>query len=605
MPVPADDPNALPDERPANKLEGSRSPYLAAHAHDAVKWRPWGAAAFKRAQRLERPLLISVGYQSCHWCHVMQRESFQDADLGGFINRHFVPVKVDRELRPDIDALYMSHLTATTGSGGWPMTVFATPEGLPFYSGTYFPRASAGPGSPGFADVLDLVLRAWMLERDRTRSTADEAFGFLRDSFESAGTGFTRAIIDAAATQLRTLEDPVNGGIGSAPKFPQAPACTFLLEYHRLTGESWPVEMTGRWIRAMIRGGIFDSVGGGLFRYSTDATWTLPHFEKMLYDQGLLLSTLASLNAVAPDAELRRAALRTAEFLARDLARPGGGFNSSLDAETGGVEGATYVWSREQLEAVLSAEEIEVAERHLGVASANASTQTSGNDETVITRRAGCADDAPAVDGVIGRLAEARAARPQPAVIDNVIVSWNAMAARGLIEAGASFDLPDLTQAGLATLKTLLADAQKSDSILSALDDPSATRVHLLESSAAVCAACLSAVQHASRTDLLKTAVKLHTAARKRFRAADGRMLVSSGDARLPLVPTDQADAPTPSGAAIFAENAVRLAALTERHEYLDDARTTLRQFERAAVAVPALAGHALAVASMLERDRT
>jgi len=599
--VPTEDPHALPDERPANKLEGSRSPYLAAHAHDAVKWRPWGAAAFKRAQRLERPLLISIGYQSCHWCHVMQRESFKDADIGGFINRHFVPVKVDRELRPDIDAFYMSHLTATTGSGGWPMTVFATPEGLPFYSGTYFPRASSGPGSPGFSDVLDLVLRAWMLERDRTRDTADEAFKFLSDSFESAGEGLTRTIIDTAATQLRALEDPHNGGIGSAPKFPQAPACTFLLEYHRLTGESWPIEMTGRWVRAMIRGGIFDSVGGGLFRYSTDATWTLPHFEKMLYDQGLLLSTLASLNALEPDPELKHAASQTADFLMRDLARPGGGFNSSLDAETGGVEGATYTWSREQLTAALSAEEIEVAEQHLGVAS----TEAADDEDLVIARRAGRANDAQAVDAVLGHLAVARALRPQPAVIDNVIVAWNAMAARGLIEAGSSFDLPDLTKAGLATLRTLLAEALKSDAVLSALDDPSASRVHLLESSAALCAACLSAVQHADRADLLKTAAKVHTAARKRFRTADGRMLVSAGDARLPLVPTDQADAPVPSGAALFAENAVRLAVLTDNDEFLDDARTTLRQFERAAVAVPALAGHALAVAAMLETDRT
>jgi len=597
MPV-TQDPHATADERPSNRLEGSRSPYLAAHAHDPVKWRPWGPAAFKRAQRLQRPMLISIGYQSCHWCHVMQRESFMDADLAGFINRHFVPIKIDRELRPDVDAFYMSHLTATTGSGGWPMTVFATPEGVPFYSGTYFPRVSPGPASPGFAEVLDLILRAWKLEGEHTRSTAEEALEFLRDSFASKGAGLTRATIDAAATALRSAEDPQYGGIGAAPKFPQAPACTFLLEYHELTGDSWPVEMVARWVHSMLRGGIFDHIGGGIFRYSTDATWTLPHFEKMLYDQGLLLSTLARLNTLKPDPELRYAAVRTAEFLMRDLARPEGGFNSSLDAETDGVEGSTYTWTREQIQAVLDAQETELAIARLGIDPDDGAWDTP----MVLTRHGGRGTDAQAVDTVLEHLARARTLRPQPAVIDNVVVAWNALAARGLIEAGASFGSSELTRAGTDTLEYLLAHAVKSNVVLGALDDPSVTRMHLLEAYAATVSACLSAIHHAGRTDLLATAAKLHASSTKRFRAADHRLLMSDGDTHLPLVPADQADAPTPSGAALFAENAVHLAALTANPDRVDEARTTLAQFERAAIAVPALAGHALAVATMLQR---
>jgi len=597
MPVPQDS-NSTADEKQPNRLAGSRSPYLAAHAFDPVKWRPWGPAAFKRAQRLQRPMLISIGYQSCHWCHVMQRESFKDADLAGFINRHFVPVKIDRELRPDLDAFYMSHLTATTGSGGWPMTVFATPEGVPFYSGTYFPRVSPNPASPGFAELLDLVLRAWTLEREQTLSTAEEALDFLRGSFESRGTGLTRETIDDAATALRGLEDPHNGGIGAAPKFPQAPACTFLLEYQRLTGESWPAEMVARWVRSMIRGGIFDHVGGGIFRYSTDATWTVPHFEKMLYDQGLLLSTLARLNDIAPDPELRHAALSTAGFLARDLARPEGGFNSSLDAETHGVEGATYTWSPEQIQAALTPEETELAMDRLGVASPG----TTSDIAAVITRREGRMGDASALDAVLERLKDARAKRAQPAVIDNVIVAWNALAARGLIEAGVSFGSAELTNAGLRTLEFLLARAVKSNMVLGAIDDQSVERVHLLEANSATVAACLAAVRLAGRSDLLATATKLQASAAKRFGAADGRLLMSDGDSHLPLVPADQADAPTPSGAALFAENAVYLADLTSNPDRLDEARSVLAQFERAALAVPALAGHALAVGTLLER---
>lgn len=583
------------EARPANRLEGSRSPYLLAHSHDPVKWRPWGAAAIKRAKRLDRPMLISVGYQSCHWCHVMQRESFLDTDLAGFINRHFVPVKIDRELRPDLDALYMSHLTATTGSGGWPMTVFATSDGVPFYSGTYFPRMSAGPGLQGFADVLDSVLRAWKLDRQRVESTAAEALSFLGESYDTAGMGLDRATVDAAAAVIRSQADPEHGGIGGAPKFPQAPACTFLLEYRQLTDESWPVEMVDAWVRAMLRGGLRDHVGGGIFRYSTDEAWTVPHFEKMLYDQALLLTTLARLNSENPDPEFAHAAVELGALLARDLSRGDGLFDSSIDAETGGVEGATYLWTRDQLAETLGESELELCTSQLLDPG-----QGQPEELLVITRRGGRDENAGRLDLVLDKLRIARDDRPQPARIDNVIVSWNALAARGLIEAGASFEAPELTKLGLTTLDTLLARAVKSGEALHALDDASVAKVRLLEDTAALTAACLSAVEYAGRKDLLAVARKLHRQARSRFCAPDGRMLVCAGDPLLPLVPADQADAPVPSGAALYAENAVRISALTADASILEDARSTLRQFERAAVAVPALAGHALGVAATL-----
>lgn len=592
--------NVVPvDPKPTNRLEGSVSPYLAAHAHDPVKWRPWGSAALKRAHRLDRPLLISIGYQSCHWCHVMQRESFKDSDLAGFINRHFVPVKIDRELRPDLDALYMSYVTATTGSGGWPLTVFATPDGIPFYGGTYFPRQSPDPSIPGLADVLDMVLRAWKLERQATLSTAEEVREYLSGSWKTIGDPLSAQSVAAAAADLRKMEDPSNGGIGAAPKFPQAPACTFLIEFHRLTGQQWAMDMASRWMRGMLRGGIRDHVGGGIFRYSTDARWSLPHFEKMLYDQGLLLSTLAALNNHKSDPEFAHAARETAEFLARDLARPAGGFDSSIDAETDGVEGATYTWTPEQLQAVLDDTQMDLARQHLGADE----TDLEEGLEFVISRRAGREHQRSEVDEVLALLRAQRDLRPQPAVIDNVLVSWNAITVRGLVEAGSSFEDPMLTNLGLATLDFLVAHALSATEVIHAIGDPSVAKVRLLEDTAALSAACLSAATLANRRDLLKLAIKLHAKARKQFRAEDGRMLASAGDPLIPLVPVDQADAPTPSGAALFAENATRLASITGDASYSADAAATLRQYSRAAHAVPALAGHALTVAAMLGHE--
>ncbi len=585
-----------PAERPTNRLRDSRSPYLAAHAHDPVKWRPWGSVALGRAQRLDRPLLISIGYQSCHWCHVMQRESFMDADLAGFINRHFVPVKIDRELRPDLDALYMSFVTATTGSGGWPLTVFATPEGVPFFGGTYFPRQSADPRMPDLPGVLDAVLRAWKLEKADTIATANEALAYLKSSYETVGAPLDRALIDEAASEILRAEDTAHGGIGSAPKFPQAPACTFLLGYHRLTGAPDALAMVRRWIDTMLGGGIYDQAEGGLFRYATDESWTLPHFEKMLYDQGLLLSTLAALHELAPQARYGRAARQTAEFLHTRLARPEGGFYSSLDAETDHVEGGTYLWTAEELLAVLDQGERETARRALGL---DAGDAEPGRPQ-VLVRRGVPEPDADAVDAVVAKLARVRASRPQPARIENTIVSWNAFAARGLIESGATFGSDDLLSSGVSTLEHLLRTAVAGAGVRHALDDESVSKVRLLEDAAALTGACIAAWRATGRKELMKTAERLHRDAGKRF-GADGRMLASAGTSTLPLVPVDQADAAVPSGAAMYAENGALLSRLLGKPGYAEESSRVLRQFERAARAVPALAGHALYAATLLE----
>lgn len=581
----------------SNRLGTQDSGYLLAHAHDPINWRPWGKQALKRAVRLDRPVFLSIGYQSCHWCHVMQRESFLDPDLAGFLNRHFVCVKVDRELRPDIDAFYQMYIGATTGKGGWPLSAFLLPDGAPFFGGTYFPGVSPHAESPSFRHVTDSVMRTWVLERETAFSGASQALELMRNLRSSAIGPLGEAEVGRALETVYAMLDLEHGGLGLAPKFPQTPVIDWLIASYASNGDLRLLEAARSWVLAMLRGGIFDQVGGGLFRYSTDRTWTVPHFEKMLCDQGLLLSTLASLHAVDPAEEYRIAAMATVEFLSRELAREGGGFFSSLDADTNGIEGATYVWTREELSDVLTPAQLLIAETRLGV-SEDGNWHAKAN---VLNRRDGRAEDAEAVDAVLRRLAEARSGRPQPAVITNTITAWNAIAARGLIEAGAAFSDSVTLELGTATLDWLLGAAVRGDELLRSPDDRSVASLRFLEDYAAVTAACLAAVDHAGRHDLLKPALLLQRSAVARF-GVDGGFAMSAGDDSLPFVPLETADTPAPSGASMLAENALLLARLTADASHTRVATGALAQFGRTASVAPHLAGHALRVAGALAR---
>jgi hypothetical protein len=581
-------------ERPANHLAGQASPYLRAHAHDPVAWVPWGERALRFARKTGRPLLISVGYHSCHWCHVMQRESFSDPDTAGFINRHFVPIKVDREARPDVDAFYMTYLNLSTGSGGWPMTIFATPDGDPFYGGTYFPPA-ASKDTSSLDKVLDAVLRAWTLSRDTTLDTARESMDLLRETQAGAFGTIDRDAIERAAAALRDLDDRDNGGFGSAPKFPQVPAAGFLLAYAASTGETWPLDLVRRQALAMLRGGIFDHVGGGLFRYSTDATWHVPHFEKMLYDQGLLLSLLAALHRLDPCPEFASCARATHAFLVRELARADGGLNAALDAETDGVEGASYTWDSTELESALTAEELELAHRHLGLPENGAGTQV------VLTRRAGRETDADSVDALLERLFELRSTRRMPDATDHAITAWNALAARGLLEAGDAFADASMTATGLETLEWLLGNATQGEEVVRIAHDPDCHTVRFLDDHAALAAACISAAGVTGDTRLLDRAASLQASAISQFSAGDGGFAMCTGDTALPFSPLEVADNATPSGAALLAENAVRLASAGRGDAGIVASATA--QFARTAHTLPYLAGHALA-ATVLDDTR-
>jgi uncharacterized protein YyaL (SSP411 family) len=414
----------------ANRLATATSPYLLQHAGNPVDWWEWGEEAFVEARRRDVPVLLSVGYAACHWCHVMAHESFEDAAVAEAVNGRFVAVKVDREERPDVDAVYMSATTALTGQGGWPMTCFLTPDGDPFHCGTYYPREH-------FLALLDAVTDAWTERRGAVLQQGSA----ITEVVTSASLQLTPEGIDddalAGAARLVTRgADPVHGGFGGAPKFPPSMTLEHLLRHHARTGDPEALRVVEHTGEAMARGGIYDQLAGGFARYSVDAAWVVPHFEKMLYDNAQLLRVYLHLYRATGSALAERVARETADFLRTDLRTAEGGFASALDADTDGVEGLTYVWTPQQLADVLGAADGARAAETLSV------TPEGTFEEGASTLQLREDPDPAWWAGVRGRLAEARSARPQPARDDKVVTAWNGLAVAALAEAGVLLGVP-------------------------------------------------------------------------------------------------------------------------------------------------------------------
>src|SRR3954451_18849035 len=414
-----------------NHLAGSTSPYLLQHADNPFDWGEWGEEASAEARRRDVPLLISIGYAACHWCHVMAHESFEDAATAAQMNEGFVCVKVDREERPDVDSVYMTATQAMTGQGGWPMTVFTTPEGKPFYCGTYFPPRPVH-GMPAFRQVLAAVSDAWANRRADLEAAGTKIVNALSSPLDlGESVPLSERVLDRAAAGLADTYDQRFGGFGGAPKFPPSMVLEFLLRHSARTGDGDALHMARGTLDAMARGGIYDQLAGGFARYSVDARWVVPHFEKMLYDNALLLRVYVHLWRATGDEWARRVADETAAFLVRDLGIPEGGFASALDADAEGVEGLTYAWTPGQLVEVLgpddgrwAAAQFEVTER---------GTFEHG---TSTLQRLHEPDDPARLASVRDRLLAARAQRPQPARDDKVVTAWNGLAIAALAEHG-------------------------------------------------------------------------------------------------------------------------------------------------------------------------
>ena len=435
----------------ANRLAGSTSPYLRQHADNPIDWQPWSSGAFAEARRREVPVLLSVGYAACHWCHVMAHESFSDPEVAAYVNAHFVAIKVDREERPDVDAVYMEATQAMTGQGGWPMTCFLTPDGDPFHCGTYYP-ASPHRGMPSFTQLLGAVVRAWSEEGERVRDAARA----ITQRLASVSRSLPPAGVDAdtlaeAVVALTGDFDEQYGGFGGAPKFPPSAVLEFLLRHHERTGSSDALAMTDITAEAMARGGLFDQLAGGFARYSVDATWTVPHFEKMLYDNAQLLRVYAHLARLTGSPSAARVTDMTAAFLLRDLRTAQGGFASALDADAAGEEGSTYVWSPAELVEVLGAEDGAWAAELLGV------TADGTFEHGRSTLRMPVDPDDPARWQTVRRaLLAARAGRPQPERDDKVVAGWNALAVTALVEASAALGRSEWLAAARRAVALLL-----------------------------------------------------------------------------------------------------------------------------------------------------
>ncbi|MEV8347293.1 thioredoxin domain-containing protein, partial [Streptomyces niveus] len=432
-----------------NRLAGVTSPYLLQHAENPVDWWPWGAEAFAEARRRDVPVLLSVGYSACHWCHVMAHESFEDEATAAYLNEHFVSVKVDREERPDVDAVYMEAVQAATGQGGWPMTVFLNAEGEPFYFGTYFPPAPRH-GMPSFRQVLEGVNSAWTDRRAEVGEVAGRIVGELAGrSLAHGGQGTPGEEESAQALLALTRDyDERHGGFGGAPKFPASMVVEFLLRHHARTGAEGALQMASDTCEAMARGGIYDQLGGGFARYSVDREWVVPHFEKMLYDNALLCRTYARLWRATGSDLARRVALETADFMVRELRTAEGGFASALDADSEDcsgkhVEGAYYVWTPEQLSEVLGVDDAEFAARYYGVTEDG--TFEEGASVLQLPQGEGVVD-AARVESVRQRLLAARDTRHRPGRDDKIVAAWNGLAIAALAETGAYFERPDLVE---------------------------------------------------------------------------------------------------------------------------------------------------------------
>ncbi|MFJ3638767.1 thioredoxin domain-containing protein [Streptomyces sp. NPDC090108] len=442
-----------------NRLAHETSPYLLQHADNPVDWWPWSAEAFEEARRSNRPVLLSVGYSSCHWCHVMADESFQDRATADYLNANFVSVKVDREERPDIDAVYMEAVQAATGQGGWPMTVFLTPDAEPFYFGTYFPPEPRH-GMPSFRQVLEGVRQAWDDRRDEVGEVAGKIVRDLaeRDLSHQGERPPGEEELARALLGLTREYDPQRGGFGGAPKFPPSMVLEFLLRHHARTGSEGALQMAQDTCERMARGGIYDQLGGGFARYSVDRDWVVPHFEKMLYDNALLCRVYAHLWRTTGSDLARRIALETADFLVRELRTAEGGFASALDADSDDgsgrhVEGAYYVWSPEELREVLGEEDAALAAQYFGVT--REGTFEEGRSVLQLPQSEGVFD-AERIASVRERLLAARALRPGPGRDDKVVAAWNGLAVAALAETGAYFGRPDLTEAAVAAADLLV-----------------------------------------------------------------------------------------------------------------------------------------------------
>ena len=570
----------------ANRLAQETSPYLLQHRDNPVEWYPWGEEALARARELDRPILLSVGYSACHWCHVMERESFEDAATAAYMNEHFVSVKVDREERPDVDALYMEAVQAISGHGGWPMTVFCDPDGVPFYGGTYFPP-DEGRGMPSFRMVMEAVVDAFENRREELRERAPEtrarlgAIGVVEPSSDAPDA----ELLDAAVATLEQGADMERGGFGGAPKFPPASALELLLA----RGVVAPVERT---LDAMMAGGIYDQIGGGFARYSVDAGWLVPHFEKMLYDNAQLARAYLHGWQALGHERYHRVCEETLDWALREMRGPEGGFYSALDADSEGEEGRFYVWTPAEIRTVLGDDADPVIEFY-GV-------NEAGNFEgrNVLHLAGGAAAPEPGGLGEARRaLYEARAQRVPPGLDDKRLASWNALMLAALAEAGAALGREDYLEAACRCAEFVLGEMRDDEGrLLRTYKDGEARLNAYLEDHAFLLEALLTLYEATFEPRWFEAARALADTTIARFGDVERGGFFSTSEDHEQLIARRKeiGDHPIPSGNSAAALGLLRLEALTGERAYGEWAEGVLRLFAKAAPRQPDAFAHLL-----------
>jgi uncharacterized protein YyaL (SSP411 family) len=567
----------------ANALASETSPYLLQHAENPVDWHPWGPEALGLARKLDRPLLVSIGYSACHWCHVMERESFEDPAVAAIMNDNFVCVKVDREERPDVDAIAMEAVQMMTGHGGWPLNVFLTPDQVPFYGGTYFPP-DARQGMAAWPAVLQAVAEAWRTQRDEIVGQGERMAEQLgRSSALAPAEGELSAEpLDDAIRNLRATFDAANGGFGGAPKFPPSSALA-LLWTTAARGGSWAAkagDMAGATLRAMARGGLWDQVGGGFARYTVDGTWTVPHFEKMLYDNALLARAYLQGWQMTGDVLFRRVCEETLEFVDRELRGEEGGFFSALDADSEGVEGKFYVWTVDEVRGAVDASDFEAAVAWLGVSEQGnfVDPHHPAPGLNVLTAR-GPEPGAEARERIRRALYEARAERVRPGLDDKRLAAWNGLAIQAFAEAGAVLGREDFVATAVRAGEFVVGSMRDGDGrLLRTWKDGQGKLNAYLEDHAFLLEAFLALYEATFDPRWFAESVTLADAILSRFGAEDGGFYSTSSDhEQLVVRRRDIEDAPIPSGSSSAAVGLLRLAALTGEARYSEAAVSHLR----------------------------
>ena len=590
-----------------NKLAGETSPYLLQHRDNPVEWYPWGEEALGRARSEDRPILLSIGYAACHWCHVMAHESFEDEQTARLMNDLFVNIKVDREERPDLDSIYMQAVQALTGHGGWPMTVFLTPEGVPFYGGTYYPPEDR-QGMPSFGRVLKSVADAYTNRRDAIASTSEQ----LRKIYDVAGTVaqskglLTAHTLDLAYRGLAQHYDIRNGGFGGAPKFPPTMSLDFLLRYWKRTGTVYALEMVAESFRKMARGGLYDQVGGGFHRYTVDAIWLVPHFEKMLYDNALLVRLGVHLWQATKDAEVRRVTTETIEWLAREMTSPEGGFYSSLDADSEGHEGKFYIWQEDELDSLLG-EGAPLVKAHFGI-TPHGNFEGKNIPHVAADPAATASRNGLPVDGLERKIEAAkktlyakRAKRVWPSRDDKILAGWNGLMLRGVATAARVFGDRKHARLALANGEFLFREMVRDGRVTRSYKDGETRIPGFLEDHASVALGFVALYELTFDSIWIERAGVIAQSMSQWFRDdATSVFFDTASDAeQLITRPRDVSDNAMPSGTSLAVELLLHLGNLTADEEMRRNAISALESSATAVTRYPSAFGHLLGTADM------